>query len=404
MKKLVITVALALLGVCAFAQEVAGCYPAWFYEIKGGAAYTAGETSFGKLISPTAEFDAGYQFTPTFSLRGGLSGWEAKGFLENTKNLYKWNFVQLNVDAMFDLLNLFARKKRSDRALNPYVLAGIGANLRFNNAEALSHIDEFRAIFPDKDYVWDGAKLSPCGRVGIGVGIRLSDAIALTLEVDENIYTDRFNSKPNNNKFDFDYRCAALAGVKFTFGAAKKKAAALAAAPLAAEAEAAARAAAEKAAAEKAAAEAAAKAAAARAAAQKVVEQQAETQVTAEDVAEEVAVTTAVRADARQSTNNIYFAIGKNDIRVTEAVKVAKIVELLKTYPEAVVSVSGYADKATGNPKINMEISARRAETVAKAIEDAGISKDRITVEYYGDTVQPYAVQTENRVSICVTK
>jgi len=389
MKKLFLTAALALVGVGAFAQEVANFYPAWFYEIKAGGSYTAGETTVGKLTSHVGEFNAGYQFTPTFGLRGGLMGGKAKGIIENTQDMYSWRYAQFNVDAMIDLLNLFAKNKRSDRAVNPYVYGGIGANLRFDNAEALALKEAFDAVF-NRHYLWEGARVSPCARVGIGMGIRLSDAVAIVLEVEDNFYTDKFNSKVGPANVDFDFLIAAQTGVKFTFGAAKKKANAMAvaAAALAAqEAEAAA-----KAAAEKAAAEAAARAAAEKAAA------------AAEKAAAESASAAAARANARQSTNNIYFAIGRNDVREVENAKVAKIVSLLKTYPEAVVTVSGYADKATGSPKLNMQLSKKRAETVAKALEDAGIAKSRITVEYYGDTVQPYASQVENRVSVCVTR
>ena len=33
-----------------------------------------------------------------------------------------------------------------------------------------------------------------------------------------------------------------------------------------------------------------------------------------------------------------------------------------------------------------------------------GVAADRITVDYKGDTVQPYTTPEENRVSICVAE
>ena len=44
------------------------------------------------------------------------------------------------------------------------------------------------------------------------------------------------------------------------------------------------------------------------------------------------------------------------------------------------------------------------AERVAKALTDAGINADRITVKYVGDTEQVSNVREENRVAVCVTK
>ena len=390
MKKVLLTIALVIFGASAFAQTVKDFYPAWFYEVKGGAAYTAGEVPFKDLISPAAALSAGYRFSPTFGLRGDFSGWQAKGGLSNTNDLYKWNHVQLNADAMFDILNLFARNKRMDRAVNPYILAGVGMNCRFNNDEAMALAPKF----PNAENLWYGTVLGWTGRIGLGANFRLSDAVALTLEVDDNMYGDKFNSKKGDFPLDLDYHITALAGLKFSFGYAKKKALAAAAAEAAAAAaaaEAAAKAAAEAAAAAKAKADADAAAAAAAEAA-------------AREAAERAAAEAAARAKARATTENVYYIINKTDIRDCEAGKVQSIVDIMNKYPEAVVTISGYADKETGNPTINMKLSKGRAEGVAKALEEAGISADRITVKYYGDTEKVSDVQEENRVSVCVTK
>jgi hypothetical protein len=71
---------------------------------------------------------------------------------------------------------------------------------------------------------------------------------------------------------------------------------------------------------------------------------------------------------------------------------------------KAKVTVTGYADAGTGNPRINMFYSKGRAENVAKALTDAGIDAARITVDAKGDTVQPYSENDKNRVSICIAK
>lgn len=43
-------------------------------------------------------------------------------------------------------------------------------------------------------------------------------------------------------------------------------------------------------------------------------------------------------------------------------------------------------------------------EAVAKALKEAGISQERIIVDYKGDTVQPFSSPEQNRVSICVVE
>ena len=76
----------------------------------------------------------------------------------------------------------------------------------------------------------------------------------------------------------------------------------------------------------------------------------------------------------------------------------------LKENAEAKVTVTGYADKETGNPRYNQTLSQKRAEAVAAALKAAGIDGARITVDAKGDTVQPYGTPAENRVAICVTE
>ncbi len=395
MKKFFLTIAIAFIGVSAFAQDPEGFFPGWNFGIKGGAALTAGETNFQDLLSPRAAINAGYQFTPVFGLRGEFAAWEGKGALPLTSDLYKYNMGQFDLDALFDLCNLFGKYKYN-RTINPYLFAGLGFNTRFNNDEAQA----VAAHFPADNYLWDEAVLSFTGRVGLGTDIRLSNAVAITLELADNILSDHFNSKVGDsemfgNTVDFDYQLTALAGLKFSFGAANKRAAALAAAEAAA-AEAAAKAAAEaaaaKAAAEKAAAE---KAAAERAAAEKAA---------AERAAAEKAAAEAARAAARATVENIYFTINKSVINPSEVAKIDHIIAVMNQYPEAVVSITGYADKFTGTAKRNLVLSEERAAVVCQALVDAGIAADRISTNYYGDTKQVSEVPEENRVSICVTR
>ena len=104
---------LAIVLFCAeilFAQkgkEEAGIIfnPHWYLQLQGGMGYTVGETGFKDLISPAGALSVGYQFSPVWGLRGGFGGWQGKGAWSESTRDYKFNFLQLNADVVFNLSN-----------------------------------------------------------------------------------------------------------------------------------------------------------------------------------------------------------------------------------------------------------------------------------------------------------
>ena len=107
---------------------------------------------------------------------------------------------------------------------------------------------------------------------------------------------------------------------------------------------------------------------------------------------------------APEMRTEIFYAIRQTTITRGEQAKVDNLVSFLKDNPTTKVVVTGYADAGTGNPRINLRYSQQRAENVAKALVEAGISADRITVDYKGDTVQPFSENDKNRVTIAIAK
>ena len=81
---------------------------------------------------------------------------------------------------------------------------------------------------------------------------------------------------------------------------------------------------------------------------------------------------------------------------------ISRIVEWCNKYPAKRISIKGYADRGTGNPRINVGYAKARAEKVAKALEAKGIARSRMDVSSYGDTVQPFAENDRNRCVIVV--
>ena len=328
----------------------------WYMGIQAGAAYTRGEIKFGDMISPAGAIYGGYQFTPLWGLRAGISGWQAKGAWVAPEQIYKYNYLQGNVDATLDLGNLFCGYK-ADRVFNPYLFAGIGLNGGFNNDEAVAvHNAGYRL-----EYLWPDNKFSVAGRLGIGTNIRLSEHLFFNLEVNGNVLSDKFNSKKAGNA---DWQFNALAGFTIKFGKTSRRIEPVYYEPTPAPAP--------------------------------PVEVKEEPAVVAEPAPAPV-----VKAEM---TENVFFVIDSSVIREGETDKIDKLAGFLKEHADCNVTVCGYADKQTGNPNYNMKLSKKRAESVAEALKAKGIAADRITVDYKGDTVQPFDTKEKNRVSICIAR
>lgn len=363
--------------------------PHWYLQLQGGAAYTLGESNFGDLVSPAAFLSAGYKFHPVWGVRVGLGGWQGKGCSVVANSIYKFDFVQGNVDLMLDFSSLVGGFNHR-RVCSVFAFAGLGILGGVNNDEAVALADAGEPL----SYLWRDSKCFVAGRLGLGVDFRVGERVNLNIEANSAFLSDRFNSKKAGN---LDWQFNLLAGVSFRFGKNHRESAVYAAEQAAAEA--AAKAAAEKRAAEqKAEAEriAAEKAAAEKALAEKrAAEQAAAERLLAEKAAAERA------AIAKEHSENIFFRIGSAAIRKAEMKKLDALVEWMKSNADYRVDVVGYADKETGSAAVNSRLSAQRAENVRKYMVKAGIESDRIAVDHKGDTVQPFGVASQNRVVIC---
>lgn len=398
MKHLFTTVVLAL-TMCsvAFAQqsksdETLEFRPHWSIGVQGGAGYTVGETNnFGKLISPAATLNFQWQFHHAFGLRLGLGGWQAKmATVLPEEHIYPFRFGQLNADLMMDLTSLFGGFNHK-RICSTYIFAGVGGAYGYDNSAAAAN----RSYF---SHYWEQKFFFPV-RTGLGVDFRLSEVISLGLEGNVNFFSDEFNSKVGKG-FSPDMHFNLLAGLKFNLGKNTRPSQAYADKLAAQEAEAAAKAAAERAAAEKAARE---KAAAEKAAAEKAAAEAAAAKAAAEKAAAEKAA--AERAAlAAANSKDLQFALGSAYINKESEAKLVALADFLKANQDFTVDVVGYADKQTGSSKVNLECSQKRAAAVVAKLVKLGVSENRITTSYKGDTVQPFAVNDKNRAVICTVK
>ena len=347
--------------------------PYWYIQLQGGAQYTLGEIDFKDLISPNVQVAIGRQFTPAFGIRLQANAWESRAGLGDNK--WKWKYVAPGLDLTFNLSNIFCGFN-PNRIFNFSAFIGGGVNIGWDN-KADDIKAAYNATYPaaiaagtlneNIDYVWDGTKVRGFGRAGVAADFRLSNAVSLGLEVNANTMTDRYNSKKAGN---WDWYFNALAGLKINLG--KTHSTRTIEAPKVPE---------------------------------KVIEKVIERVVEKPAPAPVVEPTRAVAQKKEQFRRDVFFLIGNSSISKKEQAKVKEVADYLKANPNAKVEVTGYADKGTGNPTINSKLSQRRAQTVANMLQRTyGIAKDRITVDYKGDTIQPFAKETDNRASICIAE
>ena len=339
-----------------------------FLDLQGGAQYTLGEAKFGDLISPNVQLGLGYQFSPVFGMRLQANGWQSKGgwagFRANPGETpynatYKFKYVAPGVDFMFNLSNLFCGWN-PNRVLNVTAFLGGGANIAWDNDE----VNELATTIKNTsaynlEYLWDGTKVRPYGRAGIELAFKVSKSVSLMIEGNANVISDKYNSKKADNP---DWYFNALAGLRINLGkSATKKEKPVEPEP-------------------------------APAPVQKVEEPAPAPAPVVEKKVEEI-------------RRDIFFTINSNKISAKENQKILEVIDFLVKYPEAKVVVTGYADKGTGNDRVNDRIAAKRAAAVVWMLEKRyGIPAERITEESKGARVQPFAENDKNRVSIMIAK
>ncbi len=118
---------------------------------------------------------------------------------------YKFNYVAPGLDFMFNLSNLFAGWN-PNRVLNVVAFIGGGANIAWANDEVNAIASDIATQYGQVglsryrlDYLWDGTKINPFGRGGIGLNFRLSSAVSLVVEGNANVLSDKYNSKKAGN-------------------------------------------------------------------------------------------------------------------------------------------------------------------------------------------------------------
>ena len=110
-----------------------------------------------------------------------------------------------------------------------------------------------------------------------------------------------------------------------------------------------------------------------------------------------------VAAESVYVPNVVFFRLNSATIDRQQQISVYNTAEYMKTNPNATVQIVAYADRQTGTPDYNMKLSERRAKAVADALTSQyQIDSSRISLDWKGDTEQPYAENDWNRVAIFI--
>ncbi len=81
--------------------------------------------------------------------------------------------------------------------------------------------------------------------------------------------------------------------------------------------------------------------------------------------------------------SDILFDTGKSALKPAAHGNLKKMAEIMKKYPENVLTVQGYTD-STGSAKVNEELSLKRAEAVKAALIANGMPKETVTAQGMG--------------------
>ena len=348
-KRLFTTTAMTLLLAGAIQAQSTDWKSYSYVEAQGGVQLTATDAPMDKLITPTAALSFGHYFTPVIGARLHVNAWESKSGFDNLDKYYKWKYVTPDLDLMVNLSNLFC--KNYDRLLNVIFVGGIGLNYAWDN-------DELKDLKLSADRVplaWDDNRLSHNLRAGLRLETNMQKPLGLSLEVNANSLDDRFNSKTNDAD---DWMFTAMVGISYRFGhkAAKK-------APVTREIE-------------------------------EIIEEEVPVM---KKFAEKRPVT---KTEAVKLHKEVFYDIRISD-NVDPSVIMAEVAKFMQENPQSKVTITGYADKGTGNPRLNVMYAKRRAEQFTKdLISRHGVNADNIITDSKGDTVQPFADNDRNRCVI----
>ena len=359
----------ALCGLSASAQNAAAQkeaeelgyqpQPYWFIQAQGGINKVF---SPGSKWYPTYSLGFGRMFTPIVGARIQANGYETKNGFGTNNSTYKFKYITSDLDLMVNLVNIFTKTNR--HAVDLYLIGGVGLSYAWDNKDFCS----LPTPICDVSNAWGPSKtprhslLSHNLRVGLLADVNIAKHWSIGVEVDLNSLDDRFNSKYRNSD---DWMMTAQLSVTYKFGfKAPEK-------PVAAP----------------------------------VTTDRAYTTSNRDaDIASAAPKAAQATEIVEPVSETLFYQIRETDNAANKETIINKVAQWCKKYPNKTVTIDGYADKGTGNPRVNEGYAKQRAENVAKALKAKGVPESQIKVASHGDTVQPFADNDKNRCVIIVGK
>ncbi len=371
----------------ASAEELTHSYPYGFVGVQGGAQMVtngyARRWSFGDVLTPTVSAYGGAHWTPVLATRLHANFWKGREGYNEVGAYYGFNYVTLTADLMVNMVSLF--NHRDDNVCNLYLIGGFGGNKSWGdewrelttinttgqtvNAYQenlrLSKYQTSAMPVPEGHMAPEQNRITHSEKLGLMLDFKLSPRVSFNIEADA-VHHGNHDYVPEVN-MSKDWQVTTQLGFTFRFGKVRRSAPVpVVPAPV-----------------EKPAPVAPAP-----------VEEPAPAPV--EEKAE--VVTPAKQLEAKKVV--VFYACAVTDGDDAELTKVREMAAWLQSHPTAVATVKGYADKGTGNARINVRYARERAEKIAAALKAQGIAAGRLTVSSYGDTVQPFAENDQNRCVI----
>ena len=382
MKKFMMALAFAGIAMVSFAQEAVtsevvvptlkesvitnGFWSNWFISVNGGyqlfnGVKTNGESMFDHGTAAISAY-VGKWHTPGFGWRVAYNGYEFKAFEDADKN----SFYNVHADAMFNLSNLFFgyNEKRVWNFI-PYMGLGYAANL-------------------DQDGANGNGKLgSLTANAGILNTFRIAKHWAINLEVSATAAKGGFAGyTPERNGYDMIF--AATAGVTYKFNKTGWENTPDVDAIMAANA-----------------------AALAALNAQLQAKEAENAQLKSQLAAAKAALAkcqSAKNVELYTADQSVFFAINSSKIESKKEILNLKALAAAAKESGAKLTVTGYADSATGSAAYNQTLSEARAKAVAAKLVEMGVPESQLIVEGKGGVDVEKPIQLNRRVIIAPAK
>lgn len=342
----------------------------WYIGLGGGTNlyFTKGENDadagFGDRLGWMGQLEIGRWNSPNWGARVVIDG----GHIKHVANVPfgpEQNWLGGHLDLMYDVTNAWG-SYNPDRvySLVPYLGIGYMYGLDADWKKPNPNGDLFKQQNQTLTY-----------NVGLINNFKLSNSIALFLELGWRVMQESFDGTPAEGDFDYDSMFTGTAGIKFGLGGKQDfTPAELMDYNLINDL---------------------------NSQINRLRAENEELRLRPESCPECPKVQPTVVSEGVYVPNVVFFRINSAQIDRGQQVSVYNTAEYLKANPNAKVNIVAYADKQTGTPQYNFALSEKRARAVADALTNShGINSNRISIDWKGDTEQPYAENDWNRVAI----